>query len=106
VFSLLTNLMQQARNEYVRTGSPMMLVDFDAAVENRENEVTILAKANHIDISKFERYQGGIYPVIRSNIKQSLLSAAEPETARDDRDSNRRTVCGVSFRIFDCAYSF
>jgi ankyrin repeat protein len=54
----------------------MMLVDADSAIEHRDNEDTILAKADHTKIAKFERHQGTIYPPIRAKIQSCLAYRA------------------------------
>jgi hypothetical protein len=68
----------------------MMLVNANSAIEHRENEDTILAKADHTKIAKFDRYQGSIYAPIRAKIQRCLACAAPVVTSSttDDLDSH------------------
>lgn len=52
-----------------------MMVPLDSARQWYPREMFLACNANHTQIAKVKRGEAGIYPVIRSVIKQAVLSA-------------------------------
>ncbi|KAF1818286.1 uncharacterized protein K489DRAFT_374466 [Dissoconium aciculare CBS 342.82] len=79
-------VFDESRGRLVRSDKPVILVEYESAIQGRENETVMQASTDHHDIAKLAPWQGSIYPMVREMIEQTLASSVQVKGTSDPNE--------------------